>query len=139
MMTAIKRNGKWERTDWLDRLCWRLGPAFIRLNRRLDFFRDRWFPRAEAPDFALKAKPGEDGAAKPAEKTQREVAPTVRVLVEGANAFAGDALEDEREARTAVDGFGLDALDEAKRVKLGGDNGVLPAERDGDGGAQPRQ
>jgi len=81
MMTAIKRNGKWERTDWLDRLCWRLGPAFIRLNRRLDFFRDRWFPRAEAPDVALKAK----------------------------------------------------------RAKLGGDNGVLPAERDGDGGAQPRQ
>lgn len=92
--------------------------------------------RETVRDFALKAKPGEDGAAKPAEKTQREVAPTVRVGVERAESVAGDALEDEREARTAVDGFGLD---ETKRAKLGGDNGVLPAERDGDGGAQPRQ
>lgn len=53
MLLAIKRNGKWERTDRLDRLCWRLGPTFISLNRRLDYFRDRWFPRAEALALSL--------------------------------------------------------------------------------------
>ena len=78
MLLAIKRNGKWERTDRLDRLCWRLGPTFISLNRRLDYFRDRWFPRAEATDIALEANPAKDGTAKPAEKAQGEVAPTVR-------------------------------------------------------------
>ena len=72
MLLAIKRNGKWERTDRLDRLCWRLGPTFISLNRRLDYFRDRWFPRAEATDIALEANPAKDGTAKPAEKAQGE-------------------------------------------------------------------
>ena len=68
MLLAIKRNGKWERTNRLDRLCWRLGPTFISLNRRLDYFRDRWFPRAEATDIALEANPAKDGTAKPAEQ-----------------------------------------------------------------------
>ena len=38
MIEAFMRNGKWERTDRLDRLCWRLGPTFFSLNRRLDYF-----------------------------------------------------------------------------------------------------
>ena len=127
MLLAIARNGKWERTDQLDRLCWRLGPPFISLNRRLDYFRDRWFPRAEATDIALKAYPAKKGTAKPAEKAQGEVAPPMRPFVEGAEAVASDAPAVEGEVRVA-ERLDAAALNQAKPHEFVGDAGLIATE-----------
>ena len=127
MLLAIKRNGKWERTDRLDRLCWRLGPTFISLNRRLDYCRDRWFPRAEAPDIALKAYPSKKSTAKPAEKAQGEVAPPMRMVVEGAEAVASDAQAVKGKVRVA-ERLDAAALNPAKPHEVVGDAGLLATE-----------
>lgn len=127
MLLAIMRNGKWERTDRLDRLCWRLGTTFISLNRRLDYFRDRWFPRAEATDIALEAYPAKKGTAKPAEKAQGEVAPTVREPVEGAEAVASDAPAVKGKVRVA-ERLDAAALNQAKPHELVGDAGLIATE-----------